>query len=204
MTTTAKIATKGTSSTGITEELAKRCHDNLGKKVLAVVELVAEARAEKRNGDESVVLNILTIEPAPNTMTEDHLRELARSFHYERQLADGQLRIETGDDLEPKVTDVLAAGAKHRPHTYVQDPEAIDGTTCNLCGADDQAPLHSAEAAAADPFASTDEDPDDDEDLDDLDIDEDPDLGGDDDGDDIPGDEEIDDDRPATNPFAVA
>ena len=63
MTTTAKIAAKGCSSTGITEELAETLHNNLGKKVLAVVELVSEARSEKRSGDESVSLNY---EPGPD------------------------------------------------------------------------------------------------------------------------------------------
>jgi hypothetical protein len=110
MSTTAKIAAKGCNDTGITETLAKRLHDQLGKKVVAVVEIVAEARSEKRNGDESVALSILTLEPAPNGETEDYLRNLARAFHYERQLADGQLTLDSASDIEPKVKDVLAAG----------------------------------------------------------------------------------------------
>lgn len=151
MTTTAKIAAKGCTSTGITEDLAETLHNNLGKKILAVVELVSEARSEKRSGDEAVVLSILTIEPAPNTMTEDHLRELARSFHYERQLADGQLTIETGDDIEPKVADVLAAGAIHRPHPYLASTLSTDdtehGPVCDVCGQIDAAAVHQQEPA---------------------------------------------------------
>ena len=113
--TTAKIAAKGTQNTGITEELARRCYDQLGRKVLAVVELVAETRSETKDGAQKVGLSILTIEPAPNADTEEHLRNLARSFHYERRLTseDQQLRIDTADDLEPKVADVLAAGQQH-------------------------------------------------------------------------------------------
>ena len=38
MTTTANIAAKGTNGTGITEDLAQTLHNNLGRKVLAVVE----------------------------------------------------------------------------------------------------------------------------------------------------------------------
>ncbi|WP_085894219.1 hypothetical protein [Nocardioides sp. PD653] len=146
MTTTAKIAAKGCQSTGITEDLAETLHNNLGRKVLAVVELVSEARSEKRSGDESVVLSILTVEPAPNADTENHLRELARSFHYERQLADGQLTIQTGDDIEPKVNDVLAAGAKHRPHPYLASTLSTDdtehGPVCDVCGLLETAAVH--------------------------------------------------------------
>ena len=134
MTTTAKIAAKGCSDTGITEDLAQSLHNNLGKKVLAVVELVAEARSEKRNGDEAVALSILTIEPAPDHMTEDHLRELARAFHYERQLADGQLTIDSQDDIEPKVSQVLAAGQRHRPHPFLPVDASVGDGICDVCG----------------------------------------------------------------------
>lgn len=147
MTTTAKIAAKGCQSTGITEDLADTLHANLGRKVIAVVELVAEARTENRNGDEKVTLSILTVEPAPNTATENHLRELARSFHYERQLADGQLRIDTGDDLEPKVADVLAAGAGHLPHPYLASGLSIDEGACDVCGLLEDAPVHHMDEA---------------------------------------------------------
>lgn len=186
MSTTASIAAKGTNGTGITEDLAKRCHDQLGKKILAVVELVAETRQEKRNGDEKVVLSILTVEPAPNSMTEDHLRELARSFHYERQLADGQLSLETGDDIEPKVADVLEQGAKHRPHPYLASTLSTDDdAVCDVCGQLETAAVHADRTAFADPFATSstdedDEDEDEDEDepdqVNELDYDEDPDL----------------------------
>jgi len=134
MTTTAKIAAKGCNDTGITEDLAASLHNQLGKKVLAIVELVAEARSEKRNGDESVALSIITVEPAPDHMTEDHLRELARAFHYERQLADGQLTIDSADDIEPKVSQVLAAGQRHRPHPFLPADAALDNPICDICG----------------------------------------------------------------------
>ena len=179
MTTTAKIASKGTSNTGITEDLAKRCHDQLGRKVLAVVELVAEARAEKRNGDESVSLSILTIEPAPNSTTEEHLRNLARSFHYERQLAAGEaptLDYENGS-TEPNVADVLAAGARHEPHPYISSSLAIDdselGPVCDICGQHEGAAVHADRTALNDPFAvatGDDKDEPDDAEPDDLDF----------------------------------
>lgn len=108
---TAQIAGKGCNATGITEDLAKKLHDQLGRKVVAVVELVSEDRSEKRNGKEKVTLSILTIEPAPNAATEDHLRELARAFHYERKLSeDGPQLMEPGDGPAPSVSDVLQHG----------------------------------------------------------------------------------------------
>lgn len=154
MTTTAKIAGKGTNNTGITEDLAKRCHDQLGRKMLAVVELVAESRSEKRNGDESVSLSILTIEPAPNGMTEDHLRELARSFYYERQLAEGEApTLGFGDAPEPDIDAVLAAGARHAPHPYLASTLSIDdNAVCDVCGQHDGAVVHADRTGLEDPF----------------------------------------------------
>lgn len=152
MTTTAKIAAKGTSGTGLTEELAKRCHDQLGRKVLAVVELVAETRSEKRNGDESVTLSILTLEPAPTTATEDHLRELARSFYYERQLAEGQQPTLDGDGIEPDLKTVLEQGHRFEPHPFLPVDAADDDGICDLCGEVQGRPQHAERTAMDDPF----------------------------------------------------
>ena len=179
MTTTAKIAARGTNGTGITEEMAARLHDNLGEKVLAVVELVVEASGEKRNGDESVALSILTVEPAPDHMTVDHLRELARSFYYERQLATEGPTLD-GDDIEPKVADVLAAGQRHTPHPYLASTLSTDDNApCDVCGHLEAAPVHADRARLVDPF-----NPGDDEDLDDNDDEDDGDIPGDPDNDD--------------------
>jgi hypothetical protein len=150
MTTTAQIASKGCNSTGITEEIAQSLHNQLGKKLLCVVELVAETRTENRTGDEKVGLTILTIEPAPNGMTADHLRELARAFHYERKIGEeGPTLPMPGDSPEPTVEEVTKAGAQHRPHRYVDTPDA----TCEECGLTGGAPIHSEQAALADPFS---------------------------------------------------
>jgi hypothetical protein len=164
MTTTAQIASKGTNGTGITEDLAQSLHNQLGKKLLCVVELVAEARSEKRNGDEKVVLSILTVEPAPNGMTADHLRELARAFHYERKLGEEGPTLQLpGDSPEPTVEEVTAAGAAHRPHEFAVDQ--FDEGECNICGQAEDTPVHASASQLADPFsiADTAEDEDDDQ-----------------------------------------
>lgn len=111
MTTTAQIAAKGCSDTGITEQLAEKLHNQLGRKVIAIVELVAEARTENRAGDEKVALSILTVEPAPTQLTEDYLRNLARAFHFERKLGeDGPQLLGPDDGPEPTVKDVIDQG----------------------------------------------------------------------------------------------
>lgn len=144
--TTAKIAAKGCNNTGITEALAEQLHAQLGKKLVAVVELVSENRTESRDGKEKVGLSILTIEPAPNADTEDHLRELARAFHFERKLAeDGPQLPVPGDGPEPKVADVLAAGRAHLPHDYL--PVGDDVDQCDLCGETKDNALHTADQA---------------------------------------------------------
>lgn len=132
MSTTAKIASKGCKDTGITEDIAQTLHNNLGRSVIAVVELVAESRSEKRNGDEAVTLTINYIEPATTAAAEEHLRELQRGLYYERQLADGQAAID--ESLAPKVNDVLAQGDRHKPHPFLPVDAADDNGICDVCG----------------------------------------------------------------------
>jgi len=110
MTTTAKIATKGCNGTGITDEIAERLR--LGQTLVVVAELVVEAHHEKRNGDESVVLNILTVEPATKDFVEDYLRNMQRALHYERKLTeDGPQMQLPGDHAESSIQDVIDQGA---------------------------------------------------------------------------------------------
>lgn len=112
MTTTAKIAARGCTGTGITEELAEKLHAQLGKTIVVVAELVAEARSEKRSGDEAVVLNILTVEPATMEFVEDYLRRMQRALHYERKLIEDGPQLQVpGDHDEPSVDDVIGQGA---------------------------------------------------------------------------------------------
>lgn len=144
-----KIAAKGCDNTGITDQIATALHANLGHKIVAVVELASEARTEKRDGSENVTLSILTLEPAPDSMTADHLRELARAFHFERQLdtrAPGQLRLDDGS-TEPKVADVLAAGNRHRPHPFLPDDAGKEQPICDVCGGIEASAVHSMQDA---------------------------------------------------------
>lgn len=168
MSTTAKIAAKGCQDTGLTEDLAKRYHDQLGRKGIAIVEFCSETRTEKRSGDETVGLSILTFEPAPSDLAEDHLRELARGFYYERGIADGQLALE--ETLEPKVADILAAGKPFTPHPFLPANSSEDNPICDVCGVvKDATRLHDEKPPQADPFTVP--EPDEEDELEDEDED---------------------------------
>jgi hypothetical protein len=110
--TTAQILAKGCQSTGITEELARKYHDNLGISVMAIVELRATSRTEEADGKESVKLNILSVEPANSQEVTDHLRGLQRAMYHGRKLhdEDSQPQLDGVDDVEPTVAEVLAQG----------------------------------------------------------------------------------------------
>jgi hypothetical protein len=130
--TTASINAKGTNDTGITDDMIKSLHDNLGKAIVAVVEIRSESRVENLKGDEKVNLVIQTLEPATSSDAEDYLRQFARSMHRQRQVEspDHQPAIDTLDDVEPTVEEVIAAGQDHVAHTDDElpdpDPETDD------------------------------------------------------------------------------
>lgn len=187
--TTANIAAKGCNSTGITENLAEKLHAQLGKKVMAVVELVAESRAENLKGKDKVTLSILTIEPAPDHHTEEHLRELARAFYFERALDEAQPTLD-GAGPERTVKDVMAAGAAHRPHPFLPVDAAQEDGICDVCGTVQSAGVHSTQEVLVDLEGDEDEP---DAQLDDEDSDE-PELEESDDEPVVYGREALDDD----------
>lgn len=127
--TTAKIKAKGCSATGITEELAIKLHDQLDKKLIAIVELKSSSRTEKADGKQIVDLEILTVEPATDTLAEDHLREFARALYYNRAVDDAQPTLDGNDGPEPTVKDVLGRGQSLLDHDADGEPRLWDGTT---------------------------------------------------------------------------
>lgn len=154
MSVTATINAKGTNGTGITEDLVKLLHDSLGKGIVAVVEIRSESRAEDLKGNEKVNLVIQTIEPAQDGEAEAYLRKFQRSLYQQRRvMSEGEtLDIKTGDDLEPKVADVLAAGAALVPHDFEVDPDEPD--KCTVCGGDDYADIHQTDQDDPEPDES--------------------------------------------------
>jgi hypothetical protein len=107
--TTAKLAAKGLDSTGVTPELARRYHDNLGSVHMAIIEYQVTASTDTSDGDKAVQLNILTIEPAPDQDVTEHLRGLQRAMYSQRTPAqlDGQSTL---DDVEPTTDQYLEQG----------------------------------------------------------------------------------------------
>lgn len=117
--TTAKILAKGCQSTGITEELAGRLHDQLGKKVMAVVELESTSRTEHTDGKETVQLRILSVEPAVEQIADDHLRTFQRALFVNRARDEGQPTLD-GDEPSPSVADVVNG----RGHALIERDDA--------------------------------------------------------------------------------
>ena len=133
--THAKIQSKGLDGTGITEDLAAELFHQVGHHFMAVVELqVADKRGPNLKGKRAVDLVITRIEPAPDQMTTEHVRELARAFHYERALDGDQPLPVDGQGIEPKVSDVLASGARHRPHPFLPADASEENPICDVCG----------------------------------------------------------------------
>ena len=125
--TTAKIKAKGCQSTGITEEIAIKLHDQLDKKIIAVVELKSSSRTEKADGKQIVDLEILSVEPATEHLAEDHLREFARALYYNRAVDEQQPTLDDGP--EPTVKDVLGRGQSLLEHDDDGEPRLWDGQT---------------------------------------------------------------------------
>lgn len=125
---TAKIRAKGLDATGVTEELAQQMYNTLGKSTLAIVELKHSRQIHDADGDRAVELVLTLVEPSTNPDLDAHLRELTRTMHQNRvlQSRDDQLQIETGEDLEPKVEDVIRAGQHHIAQTDDELPEPGD------------------------------------------------------------------------------
>lgn len=130
-----RIQAKGTDGLGVTEDLARQMclPSGKGKCYMAVVEVMVDW---VRDGREQKVahLSIEQFWPATDDQLDEHLRNLTRTLHQNAALAseDQQLAIDTGDDLAPKVSDVLAEGAKLEPHEYV--PVGDDVDQCEVCG----------------------------------------------------------------------
>lgn len=160
MSTTANIAAKGTNGTGITEDLARTLHDQLGKTILAVVEIRSESRGENLKGDNTVKLAIQNIEVIPEDVgAAEHIREIAKVVHTNRKRAqDGpQLNFE-GDGPEPTVAQVLAGGQQFRPHPYLASTLSTDDNAiCDVCGQHADTVLHAERTGLDDPFAIPDD-----------------------------------------------
>ena len=139
---TAKIRAKGLAATGVTEDHIREMYAAKGSRRWIVASVKVDETHEKADGDRKVDLIIDELEVAPE-IAEEHVRELIRSFYYERQVASDEQQLRLDDDIEPKVADVLEHGAQHRPHPYLASPLSTDDdAVCDVCGRLEDAPVH--------------------------------------------------------------
>ena len=162
---------------GVTDDLAEKLYRKTVTSFMAVVEFHLEDVGERvRDGKERVSLSIGNLEVAVDDkhIAEDHLREIQRAIHMNRKLhaPDAQLTIDTRDDLEPTVEQVIANNPGLVRHDYVEpDTLVADGETplCELCGHPEAYVLH--QDASINPFELPDEDDDEEPPVDDFDDD---------------------------------
>lgn len=156
--TTAKILPKGCENTGLTEEIASDLFRKVGSHFMAIVELeVVYPHGPNTDGKRRIDLRIKQVEPAMDSTLSEHLRELTRTLHYNRQVATHGPTLDGGE--ERTVDDVLAAGKKHEPHPYLASTLSIDDDAiCDVCGQVESAAVHADRDQLADPFAVTEPD----------------------------------------------
>jgi hypothetical protein len=159
--TTTQIKAKGCQATGLTDDLASKLYNNLGQRIMAIVELEAHDRASDADGNQKVGLRITMLEPAVDEhgIGDAHLRELTRAMFMNRKLnsPDEQLTIDSSEDLSPKVADVIAASPGIVHHDFVRGGRLDDDTViCEVCGESGDYYLHKP-PVAANPFEITDQ-----------------------------------------------
>jgi len=152
---TGKIRSKGLSGTGVTEQIIGKHHRNHGGNLMIVASLRAVTTHDDLEGGGGGVDYVIDdIEVAPDmTLANglnpaEYVRELVRSFHYERSLED-QGDLLDDQRIEPKVDDVLARGDAHKPHPFLPTDAANENGTCEVCGLGEPATPHAAYALGA-------------------------------------------------------
>lgn len=155
--TTAKILAKGLESTGVTEELANELFRNVGRHFMAIVELeVVYPHGPNTEGKRRIDLRLTQVEPAIDDNLDDHLRNLTRVLHYNRQVEKEGPTLDGGE--ERTVDDVLSSGRKHEPHPYLASTLSVDdNAVCDVCGQHEGAAVHADRTALDDPFTINEE-----------------------------------------------
>ena len=179
--THAKIAAKGLAFTGFTEELASELFHKVGTHLMAIVDLQVVDRSGPNVKDKRQVHLIIDgIEPATDDDMAEHLRELSRVGYLNRAHANGTATINSELDNERTVADVMAAGARHRPHPFLPVDASIENGICDVCGAIEATAVHSSQGVLSDDEDESDDQDDQDDEPDTEDQDDDGDTQGDD------------------------
>jgi hypothetical protein len=150
--TTAKIRSKGLDGTGFTEDLAASLFNRVGHNLKAIIELqVVDKHGPNLDGRRGIELVITGLEVADDANLEDHLRELSQTLYYNRGL-DGHTGTTT-EGQERTVADVVASGAKHRPHPFLPVDATEDNPICDVCGTVEATAVHSTQEVLDSPGA---------------------------------------------------
>jgi uncharacterized protein YneF (UPF0154 family) len=145
---TGEIRTKRLAGTNITEDMLRSMHARRGAHYMGIIELEVDETREKTDGANKVMLTIKQVHVSMgNEGTEAHLRQLTRSMHQQQVLnsPDQPLPIDSKDDIEPKVEDVIAARRAHdasQPHVFDSDDNEDEPARCLLCGELEADELH--------------------------------------------------------------
>ncbi|UIU47019.1 hypothetical protein [Microcystis phage MinS1] len=168
-----KLKGKGTDGTGVTEDLARQMCTHKGRRYMAVVEVMVDVIHDSSSGQKTADLSIEQFWPAVDTNLDDHLRELTRTLHQNKALADEHDTPIDNLDVDgptPDLATVLAQGAHHRPHDYQPADDDTDIDQCEVCGDPEDTPVHADRGALADPFTAGEEPDDTDEPVTDQDL----------------------------------
>lgn len=142
--TTAKIRAKGTDGTGFTEDLAASLFNRVGHTVKAIVELeVVDKHGPNLEGKRKVDMVITSIEVATDSIVDEHLGEISNAIYVNRDLQGHTGTTTQGQ--ERTVADVVASGAKHRPHPFLPVDASEDNPICDVCGTVEATAVHSTQ-----------------------------------------------------------
>lgn len=145
---TGTIRAKGLKDTGITEAMLGRHHRSKNGRLMIVASVhVAGTSDNVDEGTGSVAYVIDDLEVAPQ-LAEEHIRELVKSFHYERKLDEqGPGLLDESDGLTPSIGDAVKAGQQHEPHPFLPTDASDDTAGCEVCGLAETSAAHRAYAA---------------------------------------------------------
>jgi len=153
----AKLKSRGLDGTGVTENIARQLVLAKGRRYMALVEVEVHTI---HDNPEQMIADLAVEQFWPvvdDSSLDEHLREITAALYARRGSADGDEELDL-DGPAPKVSDVLKAGARHRPHPYITSGLSVDDdAACDVCGLREDAAQHQRAAGPADdPDASDD------------------------------------------------
>ena len=142
---TGQINAKRLGNTGITEEILTRIADAEGGELTVIAQVRYEGVHKKRDGSRKVDLVITDLEATTDGDADEHVRGVQRALFMNRKLhgTDSQPALmDSIDDKEPTVEEVMAKGRQYTPHDFEHDPSVDEDYVCSVCGNVEDHALH--------------------------------------------------------------